>query len=78
MTTAAPTEPAAVPTVSYHLFAGASYYPSGALGDYLDSYGSLDEAVDAGRLSVRRGHWDWWSVVVQNEAGRLEEVASSG
>lgn len=69
----------------YHLFTGQGYYPQSGLGDYEDSFDTLSEAVDAGRVKCGDtkpddyvGYWysdDWYSVI-QEQEGRLVEVAS--
>lgn len=66
----------------YHLFAGAGYYPTQGLGDYQDSYETLEEATEEGEKAITpepgiyKWTHDWYSVITQTEAGKLEEVAS--
>lgn len=58
----------------YHVFAGAQYYPSSGLGDYIDSYATLEEARAAAMES--RSWVDWWAIVVTTPEGKLSSIDS--
>lgn len=72
----------------FHLFGLDDYDNSGGMGDYVDSFPTLEAAVARGKLGARPGEefpmrWDWVQVaasragklvVVHEETGRLPYV----
>lgn len=46
------------------LFAGHQYYPSAYWDDFVDSYETLDEAIEA-----YDGNWNDWGFIVDLETG---------
>ena len=63
---------------NYALFAGDSYYPIGGFGDFLNTYVTPEEAIQAGTLSVTECNYksytyDWYQVVDLNS---LEIIVS--
>jgi hypothetical protein len=62
----------------YALFAGDSYYPIGGFGDFLNTYVTPEEAIQAGTLfhtnyGYKSYTYDWYQVVDLNS---LEIIAS--
>lgn len=62
----------------YHLFVGDDYYPGAGVQDYVDAFEELADAEKFGKERVNESLYssDWWSVLSEDEYGRLEEVAS--
>ena len=53
----------------FYLFAGDDYYPAGGVGDYRNSFNTIDAAIDHFEAynikASMRGEmaWDWYQVV---------------
>lgn len=54
------------------LFGGDQYYPGGGWEDFVESFRTLDEAVEFEKPS---GHREWWHVV-DTDSGKI--VTSKG
>ena len=55
----------------FFLFAGAHYYPSGGMLDFIDQFDNIDDAIGI----ARSGKYDWYNIAtVQN--GELVTVDS--
>lgn len=59
----------------FFLFKGHTYYPSGGVGDYSDTYTTLEEAVMVAKELLAKRACDWYSVVTLDENNKLVEIA---
>ena len=53
----------------FHLFCGQDHYPGHGLGDYVGSYATFEDAVQADRPM-----YDWWEII-ESESDGLVVVA---
>jgi len=44
----------------YAIFCGDNYYPLGGFDDYVNSYDTMEEAL---QFAVRLDYGDWWHIV---------------
>lgn len=60
----------------FHLFRGYHYYPCSGLGDYVDSFPTLTDALIAEEEHHRQeNNIDWYTIITTDDHGRLiEEV----
>lgn len=54
----------------YKLFAGDNHYPRGGYKDFIDSYDTLEEALE----HAANARADWWQIVLYDKIERESQI----